>query len=488
MTTLAGTITGGALPWDQPPVGDAEPVLHLVLAWSLEEPERVGEICPVVSPLVLGRGEAQVGDRYPRATWFRPRGDMREERPPLESRRISRSQLELRPTADGRILVRRVGQCALLHDGEAHEELALGAGGVFTLRNAAVFLVIARPLRVGRVVETDIHAFGEADPDGLVGESDALWLLRERIALAAESPHHVLIAGPSGTGKELVARAVHRRSTRGKGPYVSRNAATIPEGIVDAELFGCARGYPNAGSPERSGLVAEADGGSLFLDEVGELPHAVQAHLLRVLDRGGEYQRLGETRARSSDFRCIAATNRPLDALKHDVAARFTSRLVTPGLEERREDIPLLMRALLRRFQKETPRALSRYVLREGGQESFRSDPRLTELLLRRSYATHLRELDRLLWSAVEESTGDYLECPRELLQGSANAEVQTPDGADAEEPEGSDGSGDALTAEEVRRALDQARGSITHAARLLGLRNRYVLYRVMKRLGVEAP
>jgi two-component system nitrogen regulation response regulator GlnG/two-component system response regulator HydG len=484
MTTLAGTITGGSLPWDVPPAGGAQTVLHLVLAWSLDEPERVGDVCPLGSPLVLGRGEAQVGDRYPRATWFRQRGPWSEERAPLGSRRISRSQLELRPTGAGRLLVRRVGQCALLQDGQTQDELELGAGDVFTLRNAAVFLLIERPLRPRGAPQADLHAFGETDLDGFVGESDALWFLRERIALAAESPHHVLVAGASGTGKELVARAVHRRSSRAGGPFVSRNAATIPEGIVDAELFGCARGYPNAGSPERTGLVAEADGGSLFLDEVGELPHPVQAHLLRVLDRGGEYQRLGETRARTSDFRCIAATNRPLQALKHDLAARFASRLVTPGLEERREDIPLLMRALLRRFQGETPRALARFVSTTGGHEVFRSDPRLTELLLRRTYTTHLRELERLLWSAVEESAGDYLECPREL-EATANMEDPVVESTDAEALEVAS---EELTADDVRRALEETRGSITHAARRLGLRNRYVLYRVMKRLGVGAP
>src|SRR6185369_7117992 len=118
---------------------------------------------------------------------------------------------------------------------------------------------------------------------------------------------------------------------------------------VDAELFGNVKNYPNPGTPEREGLIGEADGSTLFLDEIGELPVHMQAHLLRVLDRGGEYQRLGDSRAQRADLRVVAATNRPLDALKHDFLARLTLRLEIPSLDERRDDIPLLARHLLRR-------------------------------------------------------------------------------------------------------------------------------------------
>ena len=117
-----------------------------------------------------------------------------------------------------------------------------------------------------------------------------------------------MLLGETGTGKELAARAVHRFSTRADRPLVARNAATMPAGLIDAELFGNARNYPNPGMAERPGLVGQADGGFLFLDEIGELPSELQAHLLRVLDAGGEYQRLGESRVRRSDFRLLAAT------------------------------------------------------------------------------------------------------------------------------------------------------------------------------------
>ncbi len=169
---------------------------------------------------------------------------------------------------------------------------------------------------------------------------------------------HVLVHGASGTRKELVARAVHAISSRSTGPIVCRNAATFPEALIDAELFGNARNYPNAGMPERRGLVGEADGGTLFLDEFAELPPAMQAHLLRVLD-AGEYQRLGEPRARTSSFRLVAATNRPLAAMKEDVLARLVHRIEIPGLDARMEDVPLIARHLFARMAAGNARAVA---------------------------------------------------------------------------------------------------------------------------------
>jgi transcriptional regulator with GAF, ATPase, and Fis domain len=131
-------------------------------------------------------------------------------------------------------------------------------------------------------------SFGAPDPHGVVGESPAIWRLREALAFVARRAEHVLVTGPSGVGKELIARAVHDLSARAKKAFVSRNAATLPSGIIDAELFGNAKNYPNAGMPERAGLVGDAHGGTLFLDEIGELSTELSSHLLRLLD-GGEY-------------------------------------------------------------------------------------------------------------------------------------------------------------------------------------------------------
>ncbi len=131
----------------------------------------------------------------------------------------------------------------------------------------------------------------------------------------------MLLLGESGAGKELAARALHVLSRR-PGVMTSRNAATLPDSRGGRQLFGTPRTEPG-GMPERRGLIGEANGSTLFLDEIGELSQTMQAHLLRVLDHGGEYQRLGDSSRLFSDFRLIAATNRDPSTLKHDFLARL---------------------------------------------------------------------------------------------------------------------------------------------------------------------
>src|SRR5262249_54787239 len=159
---------------------------------------------------------------------------------PLRSARISRRQLELAPTADGGLSVANVGKCPLLVNGQHVTEAVVEAGDTLSLQNSAVLLVGRRaampslasyPARLA-------FPFGDADPHGTVGESPTMWALREALAFAAASPNHVLLHGPSGAGKELAARTIHQLSSRSSGSFVARNAATLPEGLVEAALFG----------------------------------------------------------------------------------------------------------------------------------------------------------------------------------------------------------------------------------------------------------
>jgi two-component system nitrogen regulation response regulator GlnG/two-component system response regulator HydG len=361
----------------------------------------------------------------------------------------------------------------LLVNGSRVTEAVVRAGDTLTLQNSVVFLVVRRSgmPALGSYPARFAFPFGDADPHGMVGESPVAWALRDALAFAASSAHHVLLHGPSGAGKELAARTIHGISSRSEGSFVARNAATLPEGLVDAELFGNLKNYPNPGMPERRGLVGEADRGSLFLDEVGELPASLQAHLLRVLDRDGEYQRLGEARSSRADFRLIAATNRSPQELKHDLLARFASRIAIPALETRREDIPLLIRHLLERARAATP-ALARFFAPEGA----RLDPTLVELLLRHPYTHELRELDRLLWVAASTSPGQYIAATPEVFAELGGQGVAPPAEVLAE-----------LGRAEVEQALAAASGSVTRAARALGLKNRFALYRLMKRHGLAA-
>src|SRR5262249_47887878 len=159
--------------------------------------------------------------------------------------------------------------------------------------------------------------------------------------------------------------------------------------LLDAELFGHAKNYPNQGMPERLGLIGEADGGTLFLDEFAELPQAHQAHLLRVLD-AGEYQRLGEGRRRTSFFRLIAATNRDPASLKHDVLARLILRIETPRLDECRDDIPLLARHLLRTMASSDSILATRFFVdaRPSGEPRMSAD--LVRVLLTHAYTANV--------------------------------------------------------------------------------------------------
>lgn len=487
----ASTLTGDSRPWGSR--GDEHPpeLVHLVIAWSREEPDRIGEAAPIEVERVLGRGGPQPRDRSPRVVFCRQRPDASRQMRPLRDRHISRTQLEFSPVPGGALAVRCVGRCALLLNGEETAAGLARPGDTLMLRNALVLFVTRRravfqPLRA--CAGAMVFRFGEADAHGIVGESPAAWELRDQLAFAAQSPNHVLLQGESGVGKELAARAIHAMSNRSGGPFVARNAATFPEGLIDAELFGTAKGYPNAGTPERPGLIAEADNGTLFLDEIGELPQHLQAHLLRVLDCGGHYQRLGEARERRADLRLVAATNRPIDALKHDFAARLTIRVTVPGLLERREDIPLLLRHLLVCAARETPSAVERFFERDGGELAEpRIEPSLVEVLLRHRFTHHVRELTRVMWAALASSRDSFLaltpEVRAQLRLGAPDPEAVRADEAASEPHASLQGVGRV----EIKAALATTHGNVTDAARRLGLKNRFVLYRLMKRHGIVA-
>ena len=282
--------------------------------------------------------------------------------PPVANARISRLQLVAEPHGDG-VKIRSLGRAVMRINGAATTEGLARHGDVVEVHNAAVFYVCVRPTHLPELstweadASTSMFPFGGVDPFGLVGESEAAWALRDAFAFAASTDRHVLLLGESGVGKEVGARSIHGLSRRRERPFIARNASTMPETLLDAELFGNAKNYPNPGMAERAGLVGEADGSTLFLDEIGDLPERCQVHLLRVLDADGEYQRLGESKARRSSFKLVAATNRPAAALKHDFLARFVHRIEISGIDQRREDIPLLVNHLLDNAARKNPRA-----------------------------------------------------------------------------------------------------------------------------------
>jgi DNA-binding NtrC family response regulator len=472
---IDATTETGEAPWRRQSASASEWVFHLVIVWAAT-PERVGEVAALSKAAIVGRGPARGDDPAPRLRFVRQRPGVNHPTPLLAPDRLSRVHLLVTPHGQQGISIERLGKGAVTHNGLESDEFVARDGDVIAIADAVTFLVERRPKVMPEAWGAEAFRelpFGDADRFGNVGESPASWELRGQLTSLARGTDAILISGASGVGKELVARALHGLSNAHEGRLVSRNAATLPPSLIDAELFGTQRNYPNAGSPERPGLVGEAEGGTLFLDEIGELPLEQQSHLLRFLDHG-EYQRLGDPRVRTSKVRFLAATNRELSSLKHDLLARFARRIVVPGLEARLSDIGLLISAIVREaaFEvREYDRFLERVPTEAGSfTEHARVHPSLVERLLAQDYTLHFRELRRLVLLGLETSPGDRLVETVTLAAELKALPVRKDIGV-----------------ADVERVLAASGGNVTQAARALNLPSRYALYRLIKRLGVDA-
>ena len=302
------TLTGIESPWSIQSDHGLSTIPALVIAWSAVQPERVGEVAFVPldgSARLLGRGPQLEDDQHSRL-FFSPQRPAEIHRgAELLGPSISRRQALL-AIAEGKILVTKTGSCPMKINGTGVTEGQLGDGDTLTLQDQLVLLCVRRPLTIAPTQSYPkgrAGRFGAPDADGIVGESPAMWKLRDDIAFLSRADGHVLVLGESGVGKEITAHAIHGLCERASNPIVARSAATIPDTLIDAELFGNVGNYPNPGMQDRPGLIGEADGSTLFLDEIGELPPPLQARLLRVLDSEGEYSRLGEARSRKADIR-----------------------------------------------------------------------------------------------------------------------------------------------------------------------------------------
>jgi two-component system response regulator AtoC len=238
----------------------------------------------------------------------------------------------------------------------------------------------------------------------LVGQSPVFLKLVESATRFAESDSFVLIQGASGTGKELIANLIHRRSARNNRPFVAVNCASIPDTLLESELFGHEKGAFTNAYVTKQGLVEVANGGTLFLDEVGDISPAIQPKLLRFLETG-EFRRVGGTNLLSVDVRVVTATNKDLRAevaagkFREDLLYRLNVvTLRVPTLKERKEDIPILADFFIARKNKsKTPKSLSSGAL---------------DLLLEHDWPGNVRELEHVLEGAVLLSSGDVVDEP----------------------------------------------------------------------------
>jgi DNA-binding NtrC family response regulator len=318
----------------------------------------------------------------------------------------------------------------------------------------------------------------------LIGRSSALSRVLQQVDLVAVTSSTVLIGGETGTGKELVARAIHQHSPRRQELFVAVNCAALPGTLVESELFGHEKGAFTGAIARRIGRFEQADGGTLFLDEVGELPLEAQAKMLRVL-QSGEFERVGGGRPLKTDVRIIAASNRNLEQAVR--AGQFRSDLYhrlaifpihLPPLRERREDIPLLAAYLVTRKA------------RGLGRKMDPLSPAVLDRLTRYDWPGNIRELENVLERAIILSPGAALELDAIQL-GPVRRPVPALDGsARALGPAAADDTLQALERAHILQICQAAGWKIKGpdgAARRLGL-NPGTLYARMKKLGIQRP
>jgi two-component system, NtrC family, response regulator HydG len=327
------------------------------------------------------------------------------------------------------------------------------------------------------------------DRRNLIGRSASMIRLLETAAQVAQSEATVLITGESGTGKEMIAGLVHYNSPRREKPFVKLNCAAIPEALLESELFGHEKGAFTGADRRKEGKFRQAEGGSLFLDEIGEMPLTMQVKLLRVLQER-ELTRVGGEGVLPIDVRLIAATNR--DLIKDIGAGRFREdlfyrlnvvTLAIPPLRERKEDIPLLAQEFLIGFCEKNRKKINGFT------------PRAMDRLLRHFWPGNVRELMNAIERAVVLSRGDYLDEENlSLISVGGNghppetgtSSVEIPEKNEVSDDSASDRKEDPVSLEEIERetiikTLASVEGNKSEAARRLGITRR-TLHKKLKK------
>ena len=326
-----------------------------------------------------------------------------------------------------------------------------------------------------RLAEEKKYLAGELHSQGhfseIVGDSEALKQVLDQVTTVAASDATVLVLGETGTGKELIARAVHRMSRRNQGAFIKLNCAAIPTGLLESELFGHEKGAFTGAVVQKVGRMELADGGTLFLDEIGEIPLELQPKLLRVL-QDQEFERLGSNRTIKVNLRLIAATNRDLakGIAKHEFRSDLFYRLSVfpirmPALRERIEDIPLLVRHFVHKFARRMDRHIE-------------TIPKETmKALMEWPWPGNVRELENLMERSVILSDGNVLRVPLSEMHLESRSALPVP----------VDHTLDNAEREHILRVLRETGGVLSGsggAAERLGLK-RTTLQSKMKRLNI---
>jgi len=315
------------------------------------------------------------------------------------------------------------------------------------------------------------------DRGNIIGRSEAMVRLLETVAQVAPSEATVLITGESGTGKEMIAGAIHFNSARREGPFVKINCAAITETLLESELFGHEKGSFTGADRRKEGKFRQAEGGTIFLDEVSEMSLAMQVKLLRVLQER-EIVRVGGSDVLHVDVRVVAATNRDLIAAMQ--AGRFREDLYyrlnvvslhVPPLRDRREDIPLLAQSFLKTFAEKNRRRIAGFT------------PRAMDRLLRYAWPGNVRELMNAVERAVVLTHSDYLDA-EDLSPLFRDAVSEEESAADASPEVPGNLPLDEVEKATILKTLEQTGGNKSEAARRLGITRR-TLHQKLKKYGV---
>jgi transcriptional regulator with GAF, ATPase, and Fis domain len=348
-----------------------------------------------------------------------------------------------------------------------HLQLVAAIAGI-----SAVALENAR--RMQWLEQENLRLSAEINLDhNLIGESPKMKEVYQFLARVAPTDSNVLLQGESGTGKELAARAIHRNSPRSSKPFVAINCAVIPEGLLESELFGHERGAFTGAVAQKKGRLEIANGGVVFLDEIGELAPALQVKLLRVLQER-EFERVGGMRPISVDLRVIAATNQDLaqavktGAFRKDLYYRLNVlSLIMPPLRERREDIPVLADYFVTKYVKKL------------NTKTRRISPEAIARLVNYDWPGNVRELENVIESALVLSVSDVIQ-PEDLPESILEKEIaSTSQGAKYHKQLRE------LKKQLILDALEETKRNYTEAAELLGVHVNY-LHRLIRNLDLK--
>ena len=363
----------------------------------------------------------------------------------------------------------------------AVEAMKLGAYDYLTkpFQVDEVQLIVRNALEKRRLTTENMLLKREAakpSPTQIIGESEAMRKVFEMVRKVADTKSNVLISGESGTGKELIARAIHNNSGRSRLPFVTVNCSALPEPLLESELFGHMKGAFTGAVSNKAGLFEVANGGSIFLDEIGETTPAMQVKLLRVIQER-EFRRVGGTRDMKVDVRVIAATNKDLEkaiadgSFREDLYYRLdVIPIQLPPLRERAEDIPLLAQHFLERFA------------HASGKPVLSLSPEATQLLIAHEWKGNVRELENLIERVVAFAAGPQITNAdlEGWLHRAAAVVPSTPsdlphDGVDLEAMINS------IEKDLLLKALEKAKWVKKKAATLLRLNARSFRYRLEK-------